>query len=458
MNPENGMKKLQDLRAAQSAKAPDVLTQLFDPDSFTELDGYTANDGVVIGYGYVEGCPVYAFAQTGPVGMLHAKKLNKIYQMAQTNGCPVIGFYNSNGGYISEGYELLAAYGEMLHAANRLSGVVPQISVVTGTCAGSAAVLAASADFVIMTEAGEFFLTPPFTAAAKGAGAPDAGTAAAAAKSGAVHLTVADDQAAVEKAKQLLCLLPTNNLAPAPICEFSDAAAAPASGDMADIAASLADSGSILVLQEEYAPAAYTALATLGGQTVGLIGAQGELNGDAAAKIARFVSFLDAFNLAAVTLVDTEGFLPSAAAEAAGSVREAARLAHVYAEATCPKLTVLTGKAYGAAFITLAGKNAGADMTFSWPDAVISALPPITAAEFLHHDQLAGAENVAAKRQELADTYAATEASPFTVAEGGYIDDIITPEETRGALIRALDLLSGKRVTNLPKKHGSIYC
>lgn len=466
MSMESKMKKLAEMRELvdKPAAAKERLSMLFDDGTFNELDAFTVseNAGVITGFGYIEGNPVYAFSQDvtvdgGAVGRVHAAKVNKVYQLALKTGCPVIGIYDSNGARLSEGYDAMAAYGEMLAKSNNLSGVVPQIALVLGTCAGISAMLASSADFCVMSKKAQLFLTAPFVAEAKGEGVQGAGTAENAAKAGVASIVAEDDNDAIEQARKLISLLPTNNLSAVPVWEYAEPEAALSAESCAKTAAiGVADADSVVELSKEYAENVFTALATVGGSTVGLVAVSGEICPYAASKAARFVRVCDAFNVPVVTFVDTNGFIASSKAELSGGIQDAAKLAHAYAEATCPKISVITGKAYGAAYVAFAGRAANSDVTIAWPTAVISALSPETSVEFFWHDKLKGAENVAAKRAELAEEYAETEASPFAAAKAGVIEDVIDPAQTRSAVLSALDMLSSKRVSKLPKKHGNM--
>lgn len=463
MSLDDKLQVLMDNRKAVCApsKARERMEKLFDEGTFTELGAFAKagenGSGVITGCGYVAGCPVYAFSQdesvnSGAVGRVHGAKVAKLYDLAAKNGVPVVGIYDSNGANLNEGADALAAYGDMLSAASALSGVVPQISAVLGTCAGSAAMQACLADFVIMSKKAELFLTAPFVAKARGEGAEGAGTAANAVKSGAVQVVAKDDDEALEKVKTLVSLLPQNNLAAAPFVEYGEDAAA-AAGSAADLDAvvqAVADTGSVFELSGDFGKNALTAFATVAGSSCGVVATRSApLGVDECAKIARFVSICDSFALSVITFVDTEGFAPSSKAELAGAIRESAKLAHVYAEATCPKIAVVTGSAIGSAYIALAGKNAGSDMTFAWPTAVISALNPEAAATVLWSDR-------GVNPSELAEEYKATLGSPYEAAKGGYVDDIIDPADTRKALVDALEMFAGKRVSRLPKKHGNI--
>lgn len=446
------------------------LELLFDEGSFVELDSFVKSAagaaGVLTGYGTVEGSPVYAFSQNsadlgGGMGRAQMAKLAKVYDLALKTGCPVVGIYDSKGARLEEGADALAAYGDLMKTVGRLSGVVPQVAVVAGVCAGAAAMAACSADLVIMSEKAELFMTAPFVAKAKGADAPGAGSAQNAAKAGVAHLVAADDAEAIAQARKLLSMLPGNNLAVAPIFEFEEQAGDSlnaacenmAAADAMAIVDTLADAGSAVELQPDFGCGVITKLATLGGSVCGIASTKGKaLTADDSAKLARFVRFCDAFQLPVVTLVNTPGFEQSSKGELAGSIREAAKLSCVYSEATTPKVSVITGDAFGPAYIALAGKASAADLVFAWPSAAVSPLEPAAAVALLKEDTIT-AQN--SRAQAEAD-YRANEASAFTVAAAGYIDNVIEPAATRQVLVSALDILSSKRENKLPKKHSNL--
>lgn len=453
-------------KAGSDSAARKRIALLLDENSFVEMDGFAAVDGepagVVCGFGAVMGSPVAVFSQDvssngGAVGAVHAAKICKVYDTAIKTGVPVVGIYDSHGARVKEGVAALAACGELLLRSNNLSGVVPQISLVLGTCAGTSAMLAASADFVVMSEKAEFFMANP--AAEKEV--KGAGSAANAAKSGVAHIVRKDDEEACEAARKLISMLPLNNLAAPPVSEFEEAAnseallkAANGATPVADLVGAICDAGSAVELFADFGEkCAYTAIATMGGFPCGIIATRGEkLCAAGSAKIAKVVSMLDSFQIPVLTLVNTPGFDVSAAGELCGSVRDMARLAHVYAEATTAKVAVITGKAYGAAYVALAGRAANADYTVAWPTAVISALEPQTAVALLYSDKITAEKS----RADIEREYAECEASPLASAKAGFIDDIIDPAVTRPAILAALDLLSAKRVQRAPKKHSNI--
>ncbi|MDD6033593.1 MAG: carboxyl transferase domain-containing protein [Oscillospiraceae bacterium] len=445
MNLQAKLAKLEEVKSACQTASParERITALFDEGTFVELDGFVAcgseGVGVITGYGAVEGSIVYAFSQDvttmgGAVSKAHAEKIAKLYDLAVKNGAPVVAIFDSNGAKISEGQEVLASYQKILALSNNLSGVVPQVAVVAGSCVGISAMMAASADILVMAEDAELYLTAGTDASAK-----------AAAEHGIAHVVCEDAMAAVQKAREIVSVLPLNNLSIAPISEGAEAAAAAFDNTTAsaDLTAAICDAGSVIELKADFTKHVFTALATLGGSTVGIVSIKGTICSTCITKITSFVRFCDSFSLPVITFVDNEGFKEGTCPAAA------ARLSAAYADATTAKISVYTGSVIGAAGVAFAA----ADLRIAWPTAIISALAPATAVEFFWHDKLKGADDVAAKRAELEELYADTEASPFEAAKAGMVEDIIAPAATRSTLIAALDALASKRVSRLPKKH-----
>ena len=450
--------------ALKDTAARKRMAALFDSDTFVEVGALVKNGcdgaGVITGYGLVDGSPVYAFAQdtsvrNGAVGAAHGSKIKKIYELALKTGAPVVGIYDSNGAAIDEGLDAMAAYGDMLCWTNNLSGVVPQVSVVLGPCAGCAAMIAASADFVVIREQAELFLSP----------GDEACGAKNAALSGVAHLVEKDDAAAVAAARRLIALLPSNNLSALPLCEFREADGADAAleaaakamdkADMMKIIGSVADAGSVIELQKDFTKCGvHVALGTVAGSTVGFVAASdsGKVCSNGSSKIARFVAICDSFQIPVVTFVNCAGFAAVNGHAFRGGVREVAKLAHVYAEATTPKIAVICGAAYGSAYVALAGRGANADYAVAWPDAVISALSPATAVAFMEGDKITKDKT----RAQVEAEYAANEAGAVAAAAKGHIDDVVDPANTRAAVVSAIDMLIGKRVSRLPKKHANI--
>lgn len=415
------------------------LSAFFDEGSFTELDKFLSADGevssVVAGCGAVLGMTVYAFAQDvsvkgGAVNKSAALKIKRVYELAAKNGSPIVGFFDSKGGDINEGMAVLGDYGDIMKASAKISGVVPQVAVVTGVCAGCAAMIASMADIVIASENSELFLTAPFNNAdGKLAGA---GSAENAAKAGVVQILVKDADAAVAKARELTAMLPDNNLG----VGFIDGApdndtAITASLKGAELAAAVVQKGTLVELGEKFGTAAFTALGSMGCDTVAVVatGKAAKLTSADCSKIARFVQFADLFSIPVVTLIDTEGFEGSSAAELSGSVRDCARLAQVYATATTVKINIVTGKAFGAAFAAFDS----ADMSYAWEGAQIAPMTPEAGKVFMG--------------EELTT-------NPFAAASLGMIDGVIDPADTRETISAALGICVSKNV-NTQRKHAN---
>lgn len=423
-----------------STSAYKTITEFFDSDSFCEIDAFAkSGEGfaeVVAGFGTVEGMPVYAFAQNsdicgGAMSKAQAAKLKKIYDLALKTGAPVVGFYDSIGGRLSQGTELLAGCGEILNAAASLSGVVPQISVVLGTCLGTNALNAASADIVIMSKEAQLSLS------VTGENADSDYNA----ENGVATMVAKDSKEAIAMAKELMLYLPSNNLNMAPQ-SFEEA---PSEDGCGCVVGKTVDGNSIVRLYNSYGKNANVRLARLGGQVIGIVATKGKsLDCKSTNKIAKFVRFCDAFSLPVVTFVNCPGF---------ESVKSAAKAASAYAEATTVKISVVTGKAVGSAYIALAGTGANADVVYALPETVISPVNVEAAALIMNPDSM----NVAVGKQaEAAEKYAQENLSAYNAAQNGYVDGIVEEAQLRQTLISALDMLSGKRVSTLSKKHSTI--
>ncbi|HCC02794.1 MAG TPA: carboxyl transferase [Ruminococcaceae bacterium] len=424
------------------------LRALFDDGNFMEIDRFAKSSDhyaeAAAGYGTIEGCPVYAFAQSsdlagGAVGREQAQKIRKVYEMAVKNGAPVIGIYDSMGGRLQEGTDLLYAYGDILRETNALSGVVPLISLVLGPCIGVSAMIASCADFVVMSGKGEL------TVSSDGKG----GSAKEAAKQGNAAIVTETEEDAVAAVHSLIAKLPSNNLDAVGFEDENGGAGIPSAGNSAkDAAEAVANQDSLQELMPDYGVSARTALAGIGcGSAVGILAYDGILDADACSKAARFIRFCDAFNMPIVSFVNAEKFV---------SLRAASMLSSAYSEATCAKISVLVGNAYGPVYIATSGHGANADYTVAWPQAVISALAPETGAVFFWNDRLAGSADPIADRKKLIAQYAAEACNPMQAAAQGLIENVIQPEDTRAELVRALEMLSSKRVSTLPKKHSNI--
>lgn len=439
--------KIDGLMAAReqvsTSKAYQRLAALFDEGVFTEIDAFARSEEgyaeIVAGCGSICGTGVYAYAQNpdtagGAMSKAQAAKIRKLYDLALKTGKPVVSIFDSIGGRISQGSDLLGAYGDVLRYSSNLSGVVPQISLVLGNCCGTQALIAVSGDIVVMSRDAKLTLNTDGSEA----------SAEENAASGVVHIVEDSEEKAIEKTRRIAAMLPSNNLDFAGTVEFDDA-----KEDSSDVVDKIVDGGSGIELQSSFGKALKTVLATIEGASVGVIAsAEKVIDGKAASKAARFIRFCDAFGIPVVTLLDAEKF---------GCIKSASKLAGAYAEATTAKVTVITGDAYGAVYIAAAGTGAAADMTFAWADASISALSPEAAAVIALGDdfggKLKGAKDPKKARADVVAQFKAKNLTAEKAAADGYVQDIILPEETRAKLIAALDMLADKRVSTLPKKH-----
>ena len=459
MNCENGLACYEKANASIGAEnAYKRLSALFDNGEFNEIDRFAklgdSGCGVVAAYGTVQGLGVYAYAQDidanfGAMNKAQAAKILKVYNLAMMNGCPVVSILDSKGAIATEGVEALDAYGELIAAAGKISGVVPQIAVIAGTCVGSAAVLASIADAVIMTKDSQFCVNSSFVTGDKAVG-----TADAAAKAGTVAKVCEDDVEAIGFAATLLTALPSNNLSVAPIADYIPAAVN-GSGVYATIS-SVVDADSFQELYNDFGCCAKVGFARIAGNAVGIVATDYEKNdaklcGRGAGKIARFVRFCDAFSVPVVTLIDCAGFMGGAEDELDGSVKSVATLTGAYAEATTAKIAVVVGKAYGTAWTAMAGKASGSDYVLATACAEICALEPKTAVQFLYKDRLDGSN-----REELEKEYAANEGSAFKAAENGAVNEIVTADTIAAKVIAALDMLATKRLNTIEKKHSNM--
>ncbi|MDE6506740.1 MAG: carboxyl transferase [Eubacterium sp.] len=423
------------------------LLSLFDEGTFTELDAFAKSANgeieVVAGYGSVNGVYAYAFSQDitvdgGAISVAQCAKIKKIYELAKKTGCPVIGIYDSNGMKLREGFEALNAYGEILKASTSVSGVVLQISVVAGACLGTSALMANMADVVIAVKEADFYITAPSEVKAEESFAQ-----------GTVDILADDVNSAIASVKNLVSVLPSNNLEAAPMFDFEEKLSygADAYASAKEIINAVADENSVVEIKAGYADNAVTAFAQIAGSTAGVIAFDGEsVCPSCAYKAEAFIKLCDAFNIPIVTFVHAKGLVKEKENQ---MLVAATKLTSAYATATCPKISVITGKAIGAAYIALAGKGANADLVFAWDTAVVSPLEVDAAVAFLYNDRLAAGENRAALEKEYEEELA----SPFTAAACGAIDDIFVPAETRTKLINALSFLDSKRENTIPRKH-----
>jgi propionyl-CoA carboxylase beta chain len=480
--------------------ARERVQQLLDKDSFVELDelarhrstafGMEKNrpygDGVVTGYGTVDGRQVCVFAQDftvfgGSLGQVFGEKIVKVMDMAMKTGCPVIGINDSGGARIQEGVVSLGLYGEIFRRNVHSSGVIPQISLIMGPCAGGAVYSPAVTDFTVMVDkTSHMFITGPDvikTVTGEDVSMEELGGAHTHnSKSGNAHYLGADEADAIDYVKALLSYLPQNNLEDPPSydeeadLEFGDADRAldtliPDSPnqpyDMHTVIESVLDDSEFLEVQALFAPNIIVGFGRVEGRSVGVVANQpmqfaGTLDIDASEKAARFVRTCDAFNIPVLTFVDVPGFLPGTDQEWNGIIRRGAKLIYAYAEATVPLITVITRKAYGGAYDVMGSKHLGADMNVAWPSAQIAVMGAQGAVNILYRKELREAGDPEARRAELVTDYEDTLANPYLAAERGYIDAVIAPHETRAEIVRSLRLLRNKRESLPPKKHGNI--
>ncbi len=475
---------------------------LLDPGSFVELDKFVVHrcvdfgmenqkflgDGVITGYGTVEGRTVYLFSQDftvfgGSLSGAHASKICKVMDLALKTGSPVIGLNDSGGARIQEGVESLGGYAEIFWRNVQCSGVIPQISVILGPCAGGAVYSPAITDFIFMVEHTSYlFVTGPdviktvtheeVTKEALG------GAETHSEKSGVCHQVSPDEQSCLKEVRKLLTYLPLNNLDSTPIqktdrdsvdrsCDeipkiLPDHSSKPY--DMRLLIQDVVDEGNYFEIQAHYAPNLVVGFARLGGMTVGVVGNQpahlaGCLDINASLKGARFVRYCDAFHIPLITFVDVPGFLPGTAQEYGGIIKHGAKLLYAYAEATVAKLAVITRKAYGGAYDVMSSKHIRSDFNFAYPGAEIAVMGPEGAINILYRKEIMEAEKLgklAQIRGRLIEDYRTKFANPYKAAELGYVDEVILPQETRQVLIRGLKALSGKRERGPSRKHGNI--
>ena len=439
--------------ASKKLSKGEILAAFFDEGVYTEL---FAGGAVQAAYGCAGGQPVYAVCQSGAA--VTAKDLNKnrkVLGMAAKTGNPVVTFYDSVGAKLEEGLDLLAANAALTAEIARVSGVVPQIAVVTGVCGGTAALAAASADLCIMAEDAQLFFTAPFTSAAGGDKLAGAGSAAFAAKAGVAALTAKDGAEAAALAARVAGTLPGNNLAGPSVFEFEAPSAVLElnSYSAPKAVGALVDAGSALEVYAGFGKKVYTALATVNGNIVGVVATEPDgLCHNCVSKAARMVRLCDAFSIPVVTLVNSEGFVKSATDDQAGGIREAARLAGTYADATTAKVAVLAGKAVGPVYTALAN----ADVTIAVEGCTVAALEPQAAVRVLYKDELDASDNILAATAAKAAQYAAAECSAQAALAAGAADFAVAAAEVRATLAAALDMLATKRAQRLPKKHGNL--
>ena len=493
-----GVTRLEQQHARGKLSARERLELLLDDDSFTELDAFVTHratdfgldderylgDGVITGFGRIDGRSVFVYSQDftvfgGSLSEAHAEKICKIMDLAMENGAPIIGLSDSGGARIQEGVVSLGGYADIFLRNTMASGVVPQISLVMGPCAGGAVYSPAITDFVVMVEGTSYmFVTGPNVVRAvtheeidlEGLG----GARVHNETSGVAHFLSPGEPQALQLARTLIGYLPSNNVDPPP---RSDTWSEPSlegaaldvlipdspkqSYDMHRVIGGIVDDGSFTEVHAEYARNIICGFGRVEGRTVGIVGQQpevlaGVLDIDASDKAARFVRTCDCFNIPIVTLVDVPGFLPGVEQEHRGIIRHGAKLLYAYCEATVPKVTVITRKAYGGAYDVMSSKHVRGDMNYAWPTAEIAVMGVEGAVNIIFRDEIAAADDGSAERLRLVDEYQDRFANPYVAAARGYVDEVILPSETRARIAGALSVLQEKRQTVHPRKHGNI--
>jgi propionyl-CoA carboxylase beta chain len=493
-----GDERVQRQHAAGKLTARERIELLFDPGTFVEMDKLVTHrcadfgmekqkilgDGVVTGYGIIGGRQVFCFAQDftvfgGSLSGAYATKICKVMDLAMRVGAPVIGLNDSGGARIQEGVESLAGYADIFTRNVLASGVVPQISAIMGPCAGGAVYSPAMTDFIFMVESTSYmFITGPDVIKAvthEEVSKEELGGAHThAARSGVASLAVADERACADAIRELLSYLPQNNTEDPPVAATQDRAdreepsldtAVPVDStkpyDIKQIITKVVDDGRFFEIQPEHALNIVVGFARIEGRPVGIVANQpanlaGCLDIKASVKAARFVRFCDCFNIPLVTFVDVPGFLPGTDQEYGGIIKHGAKLLYAFVEATVPKVTVITRKAYGGAYDVMASKHVRADINFAYPTAEIAVMGPDGAVNIVYRDELAKAEDPVAAKAAYVAEYRDKFANPYAAAALGYIDEVIRPRETRNKLATALRMLRNKRQSNPPKKHGNL--
>ena len=493
-----GDKAIERHHAKGRMTARERIEYLVDEDSFQELDMLNRHyasgmgledtrpytDGVITGFGKVDGRKICVYSQDftvfgGALGETHGEKIHKIMDLAIAMGLPIIGLNDGAGARIQEGVAGLNAYGGIFHRNARASGVVPQISVILGPCAGGAVYSPALTDFIFMVkDSSHMFITGPDvvkTVTGEDVTLEELGGAMThATKSGVANFVLPDEKSVLDEVRYLLSFLPSNNMEEPPrimsgddpdrLCEnLRDLLPASPNHpyDMKKVITAVVDDGDYMEVHANYAQQVTCGFARIDGHTVGLVSNQpqilaGVLDIDSSEKAARFVRTCDAFNVPIITFVDVPGFMPGVDQEYGGIIRHGAKLLYAFCEATVPRISIITRKAYGGAYVVMNSKSIGADLAYAWPTAELAVMGASGAVEIVHRRELAGADNPEEMRAEMIDDYEERYANPYIAAERGFIDDVIDPAETRRILARSLDLLRGKREELPKRKHGNV--
>ena len=492
-----GEKRIEKQHKSGKMTARERIAALLDEGSFVELDAFVEHrctnfgmdsievpdEGVVTGYGSVDGRLTYVYAQDftvmgGTLGEMHARKICKVLDLAVKMGAPIIGINDSGGARIQEAVDALSGYGQIFYRNTRASGVIPQISVIMGPCAGGAVYSPALTDFIIMVEkTSNMFITGP--AVIKSVTGEEVTTEALGGAmahnsiSGVAHLAYPDEIACIAGIRKLIGFLPPNNLETPPVMpcnddvnrlcdnlneimpEYSNKAY-----EMKNIVTTVVDDGDFFELQPHYARNMITGFGRIGGQSVGILANQpgimaGCLDINASDKAARFISICDSFNIPLITFVDVPGFLPGINQEYGGIIRHGAKMLYAYSEATVPKITVVVRKAYGGAYLAMCSKDLGADMVLAWPTAEIAVMGSEGAANIIFKKEIDSAVDPEKTRKQLIADYNEIFANPYQAAKRGFVDDVIVPDETRKRIASALYMLASKRESTPAKKHGN---
>ena len=493
-----GEAKIKKQHEANKLTARERICKLLDEGSFVEIDAFVTHrcadfgmdcveapgEGVVTGYGTVDGRLTYVYAQDftvigGSLGEMHAKKICKVMDMAAKMGAPIIGMNDSGGARIQEGIDALSGFGEIFFRNTRNSGVIPQISVIMGPCAGGAVYSPAITDFIFMVDkTSQMFITGPQvikSVTGEDVTADDlGGSKVHAEKSGVAHFTAASDEECIAQIRKLLSFLPSNNLEGTPVSEVTDEINRVSEAlttivpdeptkayDVKNVITQNADNGDFLEVQKDFAQNIVVGFVKMNGISVGIVANQpkvmaGSLDINSSDKAARFIRFCDSFNIPLVTLTDVPGYFPGVDQEQGGIIRLGAKLLYAYSEATVPKINVILRKAYGGAYIAMSSKHVGADMVMAWPTAEIAVMGPEGAANIIFKKDIANSADPINTRAEKIQEYRNRFASPYVAAARGYVDDVIEPDSTRPRIIAALEMLMSKRDSLPAKKHGNL--
>ncbi|MDD6484615.1 MAG: carboxyl transferase domain-containing protein [Clostridiales bacterium] len=493
-----GEAKIKKQHDADKLTARERINALLDEGSFVEVDAFVSHrcsefgmdrteipgEGVVTGYGTVDGRLTFVYAQDftamgGSLGEMHAKKICKVMDMAAKMGAPIIGMNDSGGARIQEGVDALSGFGDIFYRNTLNSGVIPQISVIMGPCAGGAVYSPAITDFIFMVDkTSQMFITGPQvikSVTGEDVTANDLGGAQVHnSESGVAHFRASNDEECIEQIKKLLSYLPSNNLEEAPLADVTDPINrlseklttivpddASKAYDVKEVIAEIVDNGDFFEIMKDFAKNIVIGFARMNGQTVGVVANQpkvmaGSLDINSSDKAARFIRFCDSFNIPLVTLTDVPGYFPGIEQEKGGIIRHGAKILYAYSEATVPKINVILRKAYGGAYIAMSSKHLGADMVMAWPTAEIAVMGPEGAANIIFKNDIKESADPIATRQEKIQEYRNKFASPFEAAKRGYVDDVIEPDSTRPRIIAALEMLASKRETRPAKKHGNL--